>query len=174
MVLGKFQYLAARTLDQAAKKNSERQGSRHSRGDNLVGVLKDRVHEKYPETLVDLKTIPGLAYFKEDKKALRIGALTTLSAIANNQRIQELLPALTEAARMVASPQIRTREPSAAISARSPGAGITAPRITSFIVSGKGNAMRSPAGGTIAIIPFLVECELPLRRARHPARAMLT
>ena len=107
MALGRFQYVAARTLDQAAKVVRSGKAAAIAGGTDLLGVLKDRVHEKYPEALVDLKTIPGLAYFKEGEKATRIGALTTLSAIANNQRIRGLHPALAEAARTVASPQIR-------------------------------------------------------------------
>ena len=107
MELAEFRYVAARTLDQAAKGSRSAKAAVVAGGTDLLGVLKDRVHPEYPETLVDLKTIPGLAYVKEGKKALRIGSLTTLSAIANHPRIRESYPALAEAARTVGSPQIR-------------------------------------------------------------------
>jgi NADPH-dependent glutamate synthase beta subunit-like oxidoreductase len=107
MALGRFQYVAARTLDEAVRVVRRDKAAVIAGGTDLLGVLKERVHKEYPETLVDLKTIPGLAYFKEGRKATRIGALTTLNSIAQNQRIHELHPALAEAARTVASPQIR-------------------------------------------------------------------
>ena len=50
-------------------------------GTDLLGVLKDNVRPEYPELVVNLKTIPGLDYIKEDNLGLRIGALTRLHAI---------------------------------------------------------------------------------------------
>lgn len=76
-------------------------------GTDLLGVLKDKIHSESPEVLVDLKTIPSLSYVKESKKGIRIGALTTLHEIVTHKTIRDAYGLLAEAARSVASPQIR-------------------------------------------------------------------
>lgn len=76
-------------------------------GTDLLGVLKDKIHSESPEVVVDLKTIPGLSYVKTTKKGLKIGALTTLTEICKNETIKDKYALLAEAARSVASPQIR-------------------------------------------------------------------
>lgn len=76
-------------------------------GTDLLGALKDCVRPLYPEALVNVKTIPGLAYIEEDGSGLRIGALTKLHAIATDSRLREKYSLLSEAARVVASPQVR-------------------------------------------------------------------
>jgi len=76
-------------------------------GTDLLGVLKDRILPGYPEAVVNIKTIPGLAAIEDGEEAIRIGALATLADIAGSPVIQEHLPVLREAARSVASPQIR-------------------------------------------------------------------
>jgi NADPH-dependent glutamate synthase beta subunit-like oxidoreductase len=76
-------------------------------GTDLLGALKDCVRPLYPEALVNVKTIPGLAYVEEDSRGLRIGALTKLHAMATDARLREKYSLLAEAARVVASPQVR-------------------------------------------------------------------
>lgn len=76
-----------------------------SGGSELLQLMKDRVVT--PEYLVNLKTIPGLSYIKEEKSGFRIGALTTLAEIEENKAVQEKLLFLSEAAGEAASPQIR-------------------------------------------------------------------
>ena len=76
-----------------------------SGGSELLQLMKDRVAT--PDYLVNLKTIPGLAYIKEDRSGFRIGALTTLSEIEAHPAIQEKLSILSLAAGEAASPQIR-------------------------------------------------------------------
>ncbi len=60
-----------------------------------------------PECVVDLKTIPGLSYIRTEGGFLKIGALTTLSAIASSPQLQRDCAVLAQAASVVASPQIR-------------------------------------------------------------------
>ena len=69
-------------------------------GTDLLGVLKDNVHPACPGLVVGLT---GLRYIKENKEGLSIGAMTTLAEVASHPRI----PLLAQAARSVASPQIR-------------------------------------------------------------------
>jgi xanthine dehydrogenase YagS FAD-binding subunit len=76
-------------------------------GTDLLGILKDRVLPEYPEALINIKTIPNLNYIKEDKKGLRIGALTILSDIVKSPMIQKRYSVLAEASREVATTQIR-------------------------------------------------------------------
>lgn len=74
-------------------------------GVDCISLLKKRV--KLPRILVNLKTIPGLAYINEDSDFLRIGPLTTIHNIETSENIRSKYPLLAQAAHSVASPQIR-------------------------------------------------------------------
>ncbi len=74
-------------------------------GTDLVGILKDRVHNGLPETLVDLKTIPGLAAIEERDGALAIGSLARLSELERHPVVRGRHRALAQAAQAIASPQ---------------------------------------------------------------------
>ena len=76
-------------------------------GTDLLGTLKDNVLPGYPETIVNLKSVPGLEYVKEDGDTLKIGAMTRLSDIAADPVIQEKYTALAQAAKSAATPNIR-------------------------------------------------------------------
>jgi xanthine dehydrogenase YagS FAD-binding subunit len=62
---------------------------------------------EYPEAIINIKTINGLNYIKEDKTGLKIGALTKLSDLTKSPFLRDHYPALAEAARSVATPQVR-------------------------------------------------------------------
>jgi xanthine dehydrogenase YagS FAD-binding subunit len=47
-------------------------------GTDLLGKMKDRVLPKYPEALINLKTIPGLDHIEENNDTLNIGSLALL------------------------------------------------------------------------------------------------
>ncbi|MBI2854562.1 MAG: xanthine dehydrogenase family protein subunit M [Chloroflexi bacterium] len=74
-------------------------------GTDLVGMLNNRLIS--PETLVNIKTIPGMDYIREYSGGLRIGALTRIRDIETSAIIREYFPVLAEAAVSVGSPQIR-------------------------------------------------------------------
>ncbi len=76
-------------------------------GTDLLGKMKDAILPAYPEALVNIKTIPGLSYIKEDGGMLKIGALTVLSEIAHSEVVRSHWPALAQAACRTASPHIR-------------------------------------------------------------------
>ncbi|MGH7846296.1 MAG: FAD binding domain-containing protein [Candidatus Binatia bacterium] len=76
-----------------------------SGGSELLQLMKDRVAT--PDYLVNLKSIPGLSYVREEKSGFRMGALTTLSEIEEHKAVQEKLLILSAAAGEAASPQIR-------------------------------------------------------------------
>jgi xanthine dehydrogenase YagS FAD-binding subunit len=74
-------------------------------GSEYLQLMKDHVVE--PDYLINLKTIPGLDYIKEERGAFRIGALAKLADIEMHPTIQEKLLILSSAAGEAASPQIR-------------------------------------------------------------------
>jgi xanthine dehydrogenase YagS FAD-binding subunit len=76
-------------------------------GTDILGSLKGMIYRNPPTKLVNIKTIPGLAYIKEEGGMLKLGALTTLTAIYESSVVQAKWPALAEAAHKVATPQLR-------------------------------------------------------------------
>ena len=79
-------------------------------GSDLLGMMKDRIEGpklKTPQHLIDIKGIKELAYVKEQKTGLKIGAATTLAAIVSSEIAGTKYPLLVQAARQVAVPQIR-------------------------------------------------------------------
>lgn len=76
-------------------------------GTDLLGVLKDRILPEYPETVINIKTIPGLDRIKADREYVKIGVLTRLDDIARSPVIRKSVSVLAEAAGAVATPQIR-------------------------------------------------------------------
>jgi hypothetical protein len=106
-----FEHVRAASLSDAAAL-ADAQGSGAvlvAGGTDILGLLKDRVHARYPKLFIDLKGIPDLAYIREEGSGVRIGALTTLAEIAKSPILRERYPLIAEAARVVASPQIRNR-----------------------------------------------------------------
>ena len=76
-------------------------------GTDLLGTLKDNILRDYPATLINLKTVPGLDYIREEKDMLKIGATTRLADIAANETVQKNYTALAQAASRVATPHVR-------------------------------------------------------------------
>lgn len=76
-------------------------------GTDLLTVMKDRIKPTYPEVLVNIKAIAGLGSIKEEAGVLKIGALALLSDIVDDSTIKSKYTALAQAARAVATPQIR-------------------------------------------------------------------
>ena len=74
-------------------------------GSEYLQLMKDRVVN--PDYVVNLKTIPGLNYIKEERGGFRIGALATLAEIEEHPAVREKLLILSDAAGEAASPQIR-------------------------------------------------------------------
>lgn len=74
-------------------------------GSEALQLMKD--HVLTPDYVVNLKTIPGLDYIKEERGGFRIGALAKLADIEEHPAIREKLLILSDAAGDAASPQIR-------------------------------------------------------------------
>jgi xanthine dehydrogenase YagS FAD-binding subunit len=102
-----FEYLDAqdlRSASQALGRDPER-ASLLAGGIDLLSQLKEHLIE--PDRVVNIKSVPGLTVLKADAKGLSLGPLVTLSTIEQHPAIQREYAALAEAARSVASPQIR-------------------------------------------------------------------
>ena len=74
-------------------------------GSEFLQLMKDHVAE--PDYVINLKSIPGLDYIKEERGGFRIGALAKLADIEEHSAVREKLLILSTAAGEAASPQIR-------------------------------------------------------------------
>ena len=74
-------------------------------GQDTYGWLKDRA--KSIDALIDLSGIESLRGIRETDDGIEIGALTTLTELINSDIVQQRYALLSDAARQVASPQIR-------------------------------------------------------------------
>jgi xanthine dehydrogenase YagS FAD-binding subunit len=69
--------------------------------------LKDRIRK--PKAVVDLSGIDGLRGIRETSDGVHIGAMTTLTEVAQNPVIRQKYGVLAQASEVVASPQIRNQ-----------------------------------------------------------------
>ncbi len=69
--------------------------------------LKDRI--KRPKTVIDLSGIEELRGIRTTSDGIEIGAMTTLTEVAQHPDIREKYSLLAQAAELVASPQIRNQ-----------------------------------------------------------------
>ena len=74
-------------------------------GTDLVGEMKD--YAAVPKRVVNLKSIEGLDYIRQDDAGLRVGALTTLTDVLDHGAVSQDYPVLHQAVSVIASPQIR-------------------------------------------------------------------
>lgn len=116
MTIGTFEHIGAESVEEATRAFEDQKDGASlpggavvftAGGTDLLGILKDRVHRRYPARIVDLKTIPGLSFIREEGGDLAIGAMTSLAEIAADPLVRGRYGLLAEAARSVASPQIR-------------------------------------------------------------------
>lgn len=107
MHLPEFEYLAPKTISEACSLLSQFKG--HVKlvagGTDLLVSMKQKV--KTPEHVIGLKGIPGLSYIKQDANNLSIGVLTRISDLERSDVINARFPFLADAARSVASPNLR-------------------------------------------------------------------
>jgi len=103
----KFEHVNAKTVDEAASILSTGKATVIAGGTDILGTMRFEILPDYPEVLVNLKSISGLDYIKEETGMLKIGALTRLEDIAKSPVVQSKYTALAEAAHKTASPHIR-------------------------------------------------------------------
>jgi xanthine dehydrogenase YagS FAD-binding subunit len=101
-----FDYRPATSLAGALRALQEPGAVAKAGGTDLLDRMKEGL--VHPATLVSLWRIAGLDGVRDDGKAgARIGALTTLAALAGNPVLRKRYPVIAEAAAHVATPPIR-------------------------------------------------------------------
>lgn len=102
-----FKHMQASSAKEAASATEKGTAMVMAGGTDLLGTLKDEILPEYPETVVDLKTIPGMDGISEDGDAVVIGALAKLANVAESETVRANCAALAEACARAASPTIR-------------------------------------------------------------------
>ena len=106
--MNNFGYIQPKTLKDASKAlgTDWQVALPFAGGTDLLGMMKDGIES--PAKLVNLKSIPGLNEINYTPgKGLSIGALTTITEVAEHPLINKKYKVLAEAAKEVASPQLR-------------------------------------------------------------------
>ena len=107
-MLTNFSYIRPKSLKEAMKQLSSEGAGLSAGGTDLLGCLRDHVFD-----IKKLVSISGLKELRGIKKSadggLRIGALTTITEVAENPLVNESYPALAQSALEVASPQLRNQ-----------------------------------------------------------------
>ncbi len=102
-----FNHTNAKTLAEAKTALAGGKATIIAGGTDLIGRLKDNILPTYPASLINIKTIPGLDYIKEEAGVLKVGAATRLADIAANPAVNQKYTALAQAASRVATPHVR-------------------------------------------------------------------
>jgi xanthine dehydrogenase YagS FAD-binding subunit len=76
-------------------------------GTDILGKMKDEILPRYPEALVDIKSVAGLDFIEAQAESVRIGSLARLDDIARHKALSERYQALGQAAAKTASPHLR-------------------------------------------------------------------
>ncbi len=103
----KFEHVNAATLDEAVLALTAGKARIIAGGTDLLPSLKDEILPDYPETLINIKSVPGMAFIEEEADVLRIGAATLLCDVALAKIVRERYQALAEASGRVGHPHIR-------------------------------------------------------------------
>ena len=99
-----FQYASAHSTASARELVADK-GAYLAGGNDLLGLLKEYLISA--DTLVNIKSLPGLNKIDHGRSAWTIGSLVTVAQIEDNADIKKTFPGLHEAAADVASQQIR-------------------------------------------------------------------
>ena len=74
-------------------------------GHSLIPLMKTRLAR--PDVIIDLGKVQGMSYVRDEKGGLAIGAMTTYYQLESSDLVQSRAPALSDAASVVADPQVR-------------------------------------------------------------------
>jgi xanthine dehydrogenase YagS FAD-binding subunit len=104
-----FKHLNAGSVEEAVSLLKEYEGRAVlvAGGTDLLGILKSEVLPRYPDVVINIKTIPGIHGIKENQDGLSIGALARLGRISMSHIVRERYAMLAEASHSVATPEIR-------------------------------------------------------------------
>src|SRR5437588_9559165 len=98
MIPANFDYIAARTLDEAISllATHKEVAKILAGGHSLLPAMKLRLMQ--PKVLIDLSRIKDLSYIKEEGGKIRIGAMTTHFQIETSDLLRRVCPLLPETA----------------------------------------------------------------------------
>lgn len=102
-----FEYMVAGSLEAAVAQYGEGGSTLKAGGFDLIDRMKERL--ELPESVLSIGSIKDLAYIKEEKGAIHIGALTTLADMGRSELLAKKARALQETAGAAATPQVRER-----------------------------------------------------------------
>jgi len=102
-----FKVETPKTIDEAVELLKKGDAEILAGGTELMPSLRSMRSPKSPSVLVNIKSIEGLDYIKEEGGMLKVGALATLTKIANDTIVTSKYKALAQAAKAVASPELR-------------------------------------------------------------------
>lgn len=106
MILARYEYYRPSTVEEAVSM-LKKENTIIAGGSDVMPQLKTATIA--PEALIDLSKISEMHTVEETDDGIYIGAMVALSHLAKNELILRKLIALSQAARNVASPQIRNR-----------------------------------------------------------------
>lgn len=110
MKMKEFRYERAESMEEASKLlKSDDNSCVLAGGTDLLGTLKTENLVENPDLVVDIKNIPDTAGIKDEGDSIEIGALTTLTQIAESDEVKEKAPIIAEAAYSIATPLIRNK-----------------------------------------------------------------
>jgi len=104
-----FAYAKPETMNEAVKLLAEANAAPHAGGTDLLGCMRDHIY--LVDKVVSLSGLkPKLSGIrKTGDGGLAIGALTTITEIAESPLVRGAFPGLAQAAKAVASPQLRNQ-----------------------------------------------------------------
>ncbi|MCC2256138.1 FAD-dependent oxidoreductase [Ruminococcus sp. CLA-AA-H200] len=105
-----FEHINAKSFEEAGKAvegNKNFSKVVMAGGTDLMTVMRTRILNEMPETVVNLKTIEDGAYIRDEGDQIAIGAITKLKDVVSSEELSKSCVALNEAAHTVASPLIR-------------------------------------------------------------------
>jgi aerobic carbon-monoxide dehydrogenase medium subunit len=104
-----FEYLEPKSLQQALEWLNTHRGRARVLAGGTDLYLRLRKGVFLPDYVIDLKRVPGLDYITPNGGGVQIGPTTLHDEVARSSLIQQLYPALAEAAFWVGSVQTRNR-----------------------------------------------------------------
>jgi xanthine dehydrogenase YagS FAD-binding subunit len=107
-MMPQFSYVRSKTLrDAFSHIASDKTARIHAGGTDLLGCMRDHIFDV--KKVVSISGVNDLKGIRQTSSGLRIGALTTLTEIAENPVIRDRYPALAQGAALAASPQLRNQ-----------------------------------------------------------------
>ena len=103
-MIPRFEWTNATSIEDAISQLNDKSVAKAG-GVDLMDRLKEGLDS--PSRLVNIRSISGLDYVKEESGWLRIGPMVTLASLAEHRTIREHYTVLADAALQAATPQIR-------------------------------------------------------------------